>query len=260
MHGAVAEITWGGLAWTALLVLSAIVLSRAQGLGLEQRLLIGCIRTVVQLVAIGYVLSWIIRGQQPAWIAAAVTVQLALAAWTAGSLQSPPLRGARAIALASLAPAYLAVIAVLLLLVIRPQPWWDARIILPLGGMLMGNAMTGVALVLNRFRAEADARREVIIARLALGATWRQAVAAERRSAAQAAMLPTVSALFTVGLVSLPGMMTGQIIAGADPVGAVRYQIVVMFMLAAVVGLASTIALEFVTRRGRFEAAPRRAG
>ena len=154
-----------------------------------------------------------------------------------------------------LLPAYLLVICVLIYLVILPDPRWNPRYLLPLGGMLLGNAMTGVALVLNRFRAECQSHADVVLARLALGASWRQAVNEERRSAIHAALLPTVSGLLTVGLVSLPGMMTGQIIAGASPVGAVRYQIMVMFMLSAVVAVAATIALEAITRRGKLEAA-----
>ena len=252
------DIQWTGLLWTVFLVLVALLASRWQRLGLEQRLLIGCVRTTVQLIAIGYVLRWIIHGQNPYVIIAAVAVQLALAAWTAGGLQQPRLRGARQIALIALGPAYLLVITVLLALVVAPEPWYNPRVVLTLGGMLLGNAMTGVVLVLNRFRADVQSHRDVVMSRVALGATWRQAVSDERRSAAYAALLPTVSGLLTVGLVALPGMMTGQIIAGADPLQAVKYQIVVMFMLAAVVALATFIALELITRRGRLEASAAR--
>lgn len=260
MPSATADISWTGLAWTALLIVITLIASRWQKLGLEQRLLIGCVRTTVQLILIGYVLHWIIRGQNLGVILTAIAVQIALAAWTAGSLQSPPLPGSRLIALVSLGPAYLLVITVLLALVVVPQPWYNPRVVLTLGGMLLGNAMTGVALVLNRYRADVQSHRELVLARVALGASWREAVADERRSAAHAALLPTVSGLLTVGLVALPGMMTGQIIAGADPVQAVKCQIVVMFMIAAVVASATFIALELITRRGKFEGqAARRA-
>lgn len=261
MSQAAADISWIGLAWTALLILATLLVSRWQKLGLEQRLLVGCIRTTVQLILIGYVLQWIIHGQDWRVVLLTIAVQLALAAWTVGSLQHPPLPGARLIALISIGPAYLLVILVLLALVVIPEPWYNPRVLLTLGGMLLGNSMTGVALVLNRYRSDVQAQRDVVLARVALGASWREAVADQRRAAAHAALLPTVSGLLTVGLVSLPGMMTGQIIAGADPLQAVRYQIVVMFMLAAVVALATFIALELLTRRARFEApAAARAG
>jgi putative ABC transport system permease protein len=254
MPHAAADVSWAGLAWTALLILATLVVSRWQKLGLEQRLLIGCVRTTVQLVLIGYVLQWIIRGQDWRVILLAIAVQITLAAWTAGGLQQPPLPGSRLIALVSIGPAYLLVISVLLALVVQPQPWYDPRVVLTLGGMLLGNSMTGVALALNRYRSDVQAHRDIVLARVALGASWREAVADERRFAAHAALLPTVSGLLTVGLVALPGMMTGQIIAGADPVQAVRYQIVVMFMIAAVVAIATSIALELITNRAKFEA------
>jgi len=237
------------------LVVISLLISYWQRLGLEHRLLIGCVRAALQLIIIGYILGWIIDGQQLWVVMLAIALQMALAAWTVGSLQSPPLRGARLIALVSLLPAYLLVIGVLLYLVILPEPRWNPRYLLPLGGMLLGNAMTGVALVLNRYRAECQSHADMVLARLALGASWRQAVYEERRSAIHAALLPTVAGLLMVGLVSLPGMMTGQIIAGASPVGAVRYQIMVMFMISAVVAVAATIALEAITRRGKLEAA-----
>jgi len=254
MHTEVAQIGMVGLAWTTLLVAIALVMTRWQKLGLEQKLLIGCVRTVIQLILIGYVLGWIIDGQNMWVVMCAMAFQLGMATWTAGGLQQPPLRGARLTAFIALAPAYLLVISVLLLLVVRPDPWWNPRVVLTLGGMILGNAMTGVALALNRYRAELHAHRELVTARVALGAPWRIAVGEERRAAAHAAVLPTVTGLLTVGLVSLPGMMTGQIIAGADPLQAVQYQIVVMFMLAAVVGVATAIALEVSTRRGKLEA------
>lgn len=254
MSAEAAQIGWAGLAWSLLLVGFTLAVSRWQHLGLEQKLLIGCVRTVIQLILMGYILGWIIDSSNLWLVLAAMGFQLAMATWTAGGLQQPPLRGARIIALYALAPAYLLVIAVLLLLVVRPDPLWNPRVVLTLGGMLLGNAMTGVALALNRYRAELNSHRDLITARISLGASWRVAVADERRAAAHAAVLPTVSSLLTVGLVSLPGMMTGQIIAGASPLQAVHYQIVVMFMLAAVVGVATSIALELITRRGRLEA------
>lgn len=256
VEGLAAELSWTGLAWSGVLVAIVLGLSVWLRLGLHGRLLIGCLRTVVQLLAIGYILGYVFDTQSWWVIALAVTVQLAIAVWTAGSLQERPLPGAWLIALLSLAPSYMLVMLILLALVIRPQPWWEPRIILPLGGMLLGNALSGVALALNRYRGELRSNRELVMVRLALAANWRTAVAEEVRSAAHAALLPVVSSLMTVGLVALPGMMTGQIIAGADVMTAVRYQIVVMFMITTVVALAVIISLQLMLRRQRFEAEP----
>jgi putative ABC transport system permease protein len=247
------DISWAGLLWSLLLVLVAVVLSRWQQLGLESRIIIGCLRTVGQLLALGYALSWIIGAGNPWLVLAAATLQVSFACWTTGSLMQPALRGSRLIALYSLLPAYLLILGVLVVVVIQPEPYWDPRIVLPLGGMLLGNAMTAVALALNRYRDDLTSHRPLILARMALGVDWRQAVQQIKRNAASAAILPTVAALYTVGLVAIPGMMSGQIIAGLSPVAAVKYQIVVMFMLAAVVGLSVAIALTLMIKRARFE-------
>lgn len=249
----VTDISWWGLGLAFLLVAIAMAVSYWQGLGLGRNLLIGSLRTTVQLLIMGFVIGWIIKADNFWLVAAAMAFQLAIAAWTAAGLQHPPLPGSRLIALAALAPTYIAVSFVLYFVVIQQQPWWDPRIVLPLGGMLLGNSLTGTALALNRYRGGVRDNRELIMVRLSLGATWRQAVDEERREAARAALMPTTAAMLTVGLVALPGMMTGQIIAGANPVIAVKYQIVVMFMLAAATALATTIALNMVLRRARFE-------
>lgn len=247
------DITWAGLAWSLLLIAAVLALSRWQGLGMERKVLIGCLRTIVQLMAIGFVLGWIIQSADWRLVLAASLLQLLAAAWISGSLVSPPMRGSRQLALVALAPAYIAILSLLLVAVIRPQPWWDPRIVLPLGGMLLGNAVTAVALAINRFNSDLVSRQDLVLARLALGVPWAAAVREERNAAAGAAILPIVSALLTVGLVALPGMMTGQIIAGIHPLAAVRYQIVVMFMIAAVIALATTITMWLLVRRGRFE-------
>ncbi|MBN2082564.1 iron export ABC transporter permease subunit FetB [bacterium] len=253
MQASFTDITWVGLAWSLLLIAVVMIVSRWQGLGLEQKLLIGCIRTVVQLLAIGFILGWIIQSSDWRLVLLASLFQLLAATWIVGTLVAPRLPGVRLIALTALAPAYLFVLAMLLFVVIRPDPWWDARLVLPLGGMLLGNSVTGIALALNRYRSDLRLNRELVLARLALGATWRQAVEEERNNAAHAAILPTVAALLTVGIVALPGMMTGQIIAGSHPLAAVKYQIVVMFMISAAVALAATISLVMIVRRERFE-------
>jgi putative ABC transport system permease protein len=108
--------------------------------------------------------------------------------------------------------------------------------------MILGNSLTGATLAVDRLTSEIRAHRLEIEAALSLGATARQAAEASVRAAVRAAMLPTINAMMVVGLVQLPGMMTGQILAGAPPDQAVRYQMVVMFMLSAAVALTSVIA------------------
>jgi len=254
MESTFQEISWTGLLWSAGLVALVVLISMLLHLNLERRLLIGCVRTVVQLLAMGYVLGWIITSSaaSPLIVVCAAVFQLAMACWTIKGLLNYRIRNWWWIGLAGVLPAYLVVMSVLLLAVINPKPLWDARVVLTLGGMLLGNTITGIALAVNRFQSDLQANREIVLAKLALGSTWKNAVLDERSAAAQAALLPTVAALYTVGLVSLPGMMTGQIIAGADPVDAVKYQIIVMFMIAAAVALGTSLSLMLVTRCGKF--------
>jgi ABC-type iron transport system FetAB permease component len=122
--------------------------------------------------------------------------------------------------------------AVLIGLVVRPQPWWEPQYLIPIAGMILGTSMTSAALAGDRLQADLAARREEVEARLALGFSGREAVQPLVRASLRASMIPTVNGMMTVGLVQLPGMMTGQILAGSSPLVAVRYQIVVVCMQA----------------------------
>jgi putative ABC transport system permease protein len=138
--------------------------------------------------------------------------------------------------------------------VIHVRPWYDPRYLIPLFGMIVANAMNGATLAAERLQAEIQAGRAEIEAYLALGASSRQATAEPARRALIAALMPTINALSVVGIVSLPGMMTGQILAGSPPEQAVRYQIVVMFMLTGATALTSA-AVVLWYRRTFFSAA-----
>src|SRR6185295_16144408 len=116
--------------------------------------------------------------------------------------------------------------------VLRVSPWYEPRYLVPLFGMIVGNAMNGAALAAERLDSEMTSQRATVEAFLALGATPARAAAEPVRRALGAALIPSINGLMVVGLVQLPGMMTGQILAGASPLLAVRYQVVVAFMLA----------------------------
>jgi putative ABC transport system permease protein len=132
--------------------------------------------------------------------------------------------------------------------VVHVSPWYDPRYLIPLFGMIIGNSMNGAALAAERLASEMELRRAEVEAYLALGASPAQASAEPVRRALTAALIPAVNGLMVVGLVSLPGMMTGQILAGASPLLAVRYQIVVAFMLAGAVAVTSAIVVLWYRR------------
>lgn len=231
----------------ALLVVLAIVLSRAARLGLAKDLGLGAIRAALQLVAIGYALHVLIRTNHPAVVALVVVVMWSVAAFTSTRrLQhGPPSKVLLPYAFAAIGLGAFAALAPVFVFVVVPRPWFDARYVIPLAGMMLSSAMNVVAQVFERLFASATADEATLEQRLALGASPKQALASYVRAALRAAMIPTINGLVTVGLVALPGMMTGQILSGVAPEQAVRYQIVIMYQLVAVAAVAGFAAATF---------------
>ncbi len=126
-------------------------------------------------------------------------------------------------------------------LVVRVAPWYNPQYLIPLFGMIVGSTMNAAAIAAERLASEVVARQAEIEAYLALGATYQQASQQSVRQALRAALIPTVNGLMVVGIVTLPGMMTGQILAGSSPLMAIRYQIVVAFMQAGAVAITTAI-------------------
>jgi putative ABC transport system permease protein len=135
--------------------------------------------------------------------------------------------------------------------IVQVEPWYLPQYVIPLAGMVIGNSMTGVALALERVFADMDAREGEILALTALGATPWEAAHGSIRLALRAGLIPTINSMAAAGLVFIPGMMAGQILAGADPVTATGYQIVVMLMVAAATAMGSVVAL-LLTYHRRF--------
>ena len=221
------------LSIAAVLVLAAGVISLLLNLGLGRRLALGAVRTVVQLLLLGYVLRIIFRIDNPAPLIVVLFIMLSAAGYTAVAHINRTLKGVYWIALFSLALTGLVTTFVVTGLVIGVDPWYQPRYVIPLAGMVFGNAMTGVSLSLDQLLDELSLNRDKVEMELAHGASRWEAARKPVRSAVRRGMIPIINTMMAVGLVSLPGMMTGQILAGADPVEAVKYQIVVMFMLTA---------------------------
>jgi putative ABC transport system permease protein len=128
-------------------------------------------------------------------------------------------------------------------LVVRCSPWYDPRYLIPLAGMIIGNSMNSASLAAERLGAEIRERREEVETAICLGATARQASATAVRLAFRAALMPTVNTMAAMGIVSIPGMMTGQILSGTEPVIAVRYQIAIMCAITGAVAITSYLIL-----------------
>ena len=221
------------LALASALVIVAGGVSVLFRLGLERRLLVASIRTVVQLVLLGYVLEWIFAIDHAAPLCAALGAMTALAGRAAVKRSDRTFRGVTARAIGTLTLTGLLTSFTVTELIIGVDPWHDAQYVLPILGMILGNSLTGISLCLDCLLNDLDEQRALVEADLALGATRWEAAREPIAAAVRRGMIPIINSMTVVGLVSLPGMMTGQILAGADPMQAVAYQIVVMFMLAA---------------------------
>ena len=248
MNGPV-DITPLQLALAVLLVLVPGVLSMAFGLGLLRNLAIGTVRAVVQLLAVGYLLRYVFALDTP-WAVGGMLLLMSLAAARAAlARQSRKPRGFTLITIVTMVVSAALVTAVVTQVILRVDPWYAPAYLIPITGMILGNCLNGIALGLERLLADLAASRARIEAAQCLGASAWEASRDVLRGALRAAMIPTINSLMVVGIVSLPGMMTGQILAGVDPLLAVKYQIVVMLMLAAGTALGSLLLLLLAHRR-----------
>lgn len=226
-------------------VLVAVVISFKEGLNLERDLLAGTVRAFVQLMAIGYVLEFIFALEKWPYIVLMLSFMVLVAARNAEK-RGKGIRNVFLVLLLAIGASELVTMGMMLGLRIIP---FQPQYIIPISGMIIGNSMVASALTLNRIKAELENRREEIQVLLGLGATARQASGTSLQAAVKSAMIPTIDSMKTVGLVQLPGMMTGLIIGGATPVEAVKYQILVLFMLTTAVSLTAMTVGFFAYRK-----------
>jgi len=244
-------LTWWDVAVAALLVLALAGLSFWQRLALQRQILIAGTRTIVQLALVGLILEIIFADVRLLWVVLMAMVMLAVAGYETMARQKRRLNGfwAYGIGTVSLFTSSFTVALFALLVIIGNDPWYQPQYAIPLLGMMLGNTMNGIALSLDRLMSTAWQQRAVIEQRLMLGQHWKEAISELRVEAMRAGMIPTINAMAAVGVVSLPGMMTGQILSGTSPIEAVKYQIMIMFMVAAGAGFGTVVALQLGARR-----------
>jgi putative ABC transport system permease protein len=236
------------LATATLLVLAAGLISLLLRLGIGRRLGLAAVRTVVQLGLLGLVLERVFALRNPILIVGILLLMSAFAAREASARTAKRYRGIIVDAWLAMAVSCFAVGAVVTQVVVGVDPWYEPQYVIPLVGMILGNSLTGIALGLDRFLDYLATRHSEIELRLAFGASRREALAAPLRDAVRTGMVPIVNSMAAAGIVSLPGMMTGQILAGSPPLQAVAYQIVVMFMIAAAVALGAMLVVVLAGR------------
>jgi putative ABC transport system permease protein len=244
-------LTPGDLALAAVLVLVLAALSFRMRLDVHRQLLIAAARTVVQLLLIGYVLKLIFDDARLVWVALIATGMLLVAAREVMARQQHRLAGwwGFGIGGASMFVSSFSIAVLALLTAIDVHPWYEPQYAIPLLGMMLGNTMNGIALGLDRLNASVRDQQAMIEARLMLGQEWTTAIAGIRRTSMRTGMIPIINAMAAAGIVSLPGMMTGQILAGAPPLEAVKYQILIMFMITGGTGFGTLLAVSAAARR-----------
>ncbi len=240
------DVGWWGLAASLVLIAVTLGISLWRRLGLERDIAVATVRATVQLLAVGFVLVPVLDDEQPialawGWLAFMVL----FAGWTVAQ-RAPEVPGVLPLATAALATSTAVTAAVIFGLGIFPV---EARAIVPVGGMMVGNAMTSTVVAGRRIVAELSDKRADVEARLALGQPWTEASRPALRSALRTATTQQIETTKSVGLVFLPGAMTGLILAGVDPRDAVRVQAAIMFLILGAVAINVVVIGTGVTRR-----------
>lgn len=226
------ELTYVQVGAAALLVLVNGAISVLLRLGLERRLLVAAVRTTVQLLLVGLVLQWVFSLSRWYLVAALGLVMVVVAGVAAVRRTDRRYPGIWINSVLSVWLSSWVITAAALLGIVDVEPWYRPQYAIPLLGMILGNTLNGISLGLDRLGEELTARRIEVEGLLALGATRWEAAREPVRRAVRTGMVPIVNTMMVAGIVSLPGMMTGQLLAGVDPVEAVKYQVVIMFLIA----------------------------
>ncbi|SOE01036.1 ABC transporter permease [Caenispirillum bisanense] len=238
-------LDWIDLAVSALLIVLAGGVSLAWGLGIHRRLGVAAVRSVVQLLLLALILEWLFAHASPWLTAGAAVLMLGFAAREIFGRQDRRLTGGWAWGAGGLAITLAASAVTLFALAgpVRPDPWYDPRYAIPLLGMILGNVMTGIAVGLNTLTATVARDRAAVEARLALGETRWSALGDTLRHALRTGLIGIINSMSAAGIVFIPGMMTGQILAGQPPEEAARWQILILFLIAGATAVGTVAAV-----------------
>ncbi len=247
----VAALTPGDLLLAALLIVTLAVCSWGMRLGLSGLLIVAALRTTVQLLLIGLILKALFDNIHLGWMVLIAMVMLVAAGREVMGRQKRKFMGWWGFGMGTLSMfiSSFGVAVFALKAIIAMDPWYTPQYAIPLLGMLLGNTMNGISISLERLTSSAYEQRSIIEARLILGANWSQAIGAIRKESIRSGLIPIINSMMAAGLVSLPGMMTGQILGGNPPLVAVKYQILIMFLIAGGTGLGTIFAVWMGSRR-----------
>jgi len=239
------------LAIAALLVVALAAIAMPMRLNLTGALILAGVRTAVQLSLIGFVLKALFANANPVWMSVMALVMLLAAGREIMQRQRRRFVGwwGFGVGTLSMFVSSFAITFLAIRVIIDIQPWYAPQYAIPLLGMMLGNTMSGIAIGLDRLTQAAWDHRHGIESRLMLGQSWSEAIQDIRRESIRSGLIPIINSMSVVGLVSLPGMMTGQILSGTHPTEAVKYQILIMFLIAGGTGFGTISAVWIGARR-----------
>ena len=243
------ELGFWQLVMAYLFLLLLLWMVRRQGIGREKEILLASFRMTVQLVLVGYILAFVFNAQHVVYSLLALLVMEYFALRNIFSrlrVKVPP--ALQRVIIISQVAGTLASVLFFLTAVVRLAPWYDARYFIPITGMIIGNSMTGVTLGAERLLDGMKTRRHLVEGALMLGAAPEKAARSIANDAFSAAILPTINSMMGMGIVFLPGMMTGQIISGVSPMTAIEYQIAIMMGILGSVSLTVFLLVRYGSR------------
>ncbi|MGB0563875.1 MAG: ABC transporter permease [Spirulinaceae cyanobacterium] len=228
---------------------AAIALSLWQRLGLVNDIALATVRATLQLLAAGLILDAVFAVNQPWLVLGIIGIMVAIAASAARHrIAKQGLRLLPIVTVALLASVVLTM-SYTLLVIVQPTVWYDPQYLIPLAGMVLGNAMNAATIAGERLVSTLRRSTLEIQTHLSLGAMPNQAIGQYRREAMRAGLLPLLNRMMVVGLVTLPGMFTGQVLGGNNPLNAASYQLLILFMVAFAEGVAVIIVTQGIARQ-----------
>ncbi len=245
------QLTPIDLGLAALLILLVSSISLINKVKIENKIIFSALRATLQLLFVGLVLQTLFNHSSLFWVAIMSMIMVLLAGREIHVRQQRKLSGGWGFMTGTIAMFLSSMVTALfaLLMIIEHDPWYHPQYAIPLLGILLGNTMNGISLGMDRLTSSVWQQRRILEARLALGESAQQAIRKLRDDAIRTGMIPILNAMAAAGIISLPGMMTGQILSGTPPIEAVKYQILILFLIAGGTGLGVMTAISVSSRR-----------
>ncbi|MEK4382290.1 iron export ABC transporter permease subunit FetB [Aeribacillus sp. FSL K6-2848] len=246
MENGVINIEFWRLISAYLFIVILLWLTKRRGINREKRIIIATIRMSVQLMLVGYILMFIFDHPSPWIVFLIIFLMESFAVYNIyKQLDTPLTKKLKFVIAFSMIAGSIACLFYFNLVVIHFKPWYEPRYFIPIAGMFIGNSMTGITLGMKQMVENFSKQKHIIEGALMLGAKPEKATKDIVNSSFDSAILPTINNMIGMGIVFLPGMMTGQILAGASPLVAIEYQIAILIGIAGSVGISSFLALQF---------------